>query len=312
MNKKRVWLLAVALIVVLSAVAGCASKSEEAAYPSYGDSAGTPEEAANDGKSAVEDQEKDTAGGTTNILIYGEDTDRRLIYTVTMQIETYTFETDYAKIVSDVSGLGGYVSNEYTYGTKPEKYGDSGRQSTLTVKIPIAKLEGFLSSLDQFEQVVSKNMQVQDTTDSYYDTETRISLLEEQYTKLEGYLKAAVTVEDMLSIQDKMSDILYQLDTLKGQIRNLDNLILYSTVTINLNERVRAENVATSSESLGKRIKEAFTSSIKGLGVFFEGFVIVFAGALPVLAILGAIAAIVVVIVKITLKYKKKKLQPKT
>ncbi len=311
MNRKRLGVLILVLLIALSVIAGCASRWEAV---DENISMSEPEYQGQVNKDAgydtvQEDAERGEGEPTTRILVSGEDTDRKLIYTVSMSIETYTYEADYADLLADVDSIGGYIYSEYTYGTKPEEYGDAGRETILTVKIPIEQLEDFLIALEENDKVVSKNMDVQDTTDYYYDTETRINLLETQYRKLQGYLEEAETIEDMLYIESEMSDILYELDTLNGEIRNLDNRISYSSVTIYLSELVSYTKVSATSGDLGERIVEAFNASIKGLGVFFEGFVVVLIGAFPVLCVMGVIAFVVVLIVKSASKAKRKKAQ---
>ena len=68
----------------------------------------------------------------------------------------------------------------------------------------------------------------------------------------------------------------------------------YSTLTIALTEAVSASSVGTSKKGVGSRMGEAFSGTLRSLGVFFENFAIFLVGSLPVLLILGVVAVIVI------------------
>jgi len=173
--------------------------------------------------------------------------------------------------------------------------------------VPIENLEQFLAMIEDGSNVISRQMDVYDTTEYYFDTESRIELLETRYDKLNGYLQEATSMEDIITLEQEMSDILYQLDELKGTKRGLDDKVAYSTVEIELYEVVNASDVEYKSENLGTRIKNALTVTFRGVLSFLEGLLVVLIAALPVLAVLGGIAIVVVVIVKQSIRISRKR-----
>ena len=152
-------------------------------------------------------------------------------------------------------------------------------------------------------------MDVEDTTDYYYDTESRIELLETRYAKLEEYLRSASSMEDIITLESEMSDILYQLDELKGAKRSLDNQIAYSTVNIDLEEIVKASSVSYESGGLGERMKNGIVATFRGVVSFLENLLVFLVAALPVFALLGVLALIVLLIVKACIRAGKKRRQ---
>lgn len=101
---------------------------------------------------------------------------------------------------------------------------------------------------------------VQDVTEYYYDNEARIELLETRYAKLEEHLRAAEKMEDIIALEQEMSEILSELDALKGTRRHLDHQVEYSTLTIEISEVVRSSGVATSKEGVGSRMARPLTA----------------------------------------------------
>lgn len=234
-------------------------------------------------------------------------TDRKLIYTAHFEIATEQYEDDLARILAAVEQAGGYIESESTSGTKPVEYGDSGRNTYLTARVPVSGYATFVQTVSGVGEVTSKNQQVDDISETYYDVQARIDMLELRYDKLEELLEKATVMEDIITLETEMSEILYELDGLKGTLRGMDARVEYSTVEISLCERVKMTQVVTSSKDFGTRAGDAFSGTLKGVGVFFEEFGIGFIGALPVLVLLAVVAAVVVGIVLLVRRGKRRR-----
>ena len=254
---------------------------------------------------AVENGEA-PGGISTDSVIMAADPARKLIYTAEVSIETEQYETDYSAIVQSVRAAGGYVSNEEARGAVPQRYGDVGRNSYLEARIPTDQFEEFMQALNEVGRITSKSMSVDDVTDEYYDVEARIEMLEKRFAKMEEYMERATEMSDIIQLENEMSQILYELDVLKGSKRHIDNRIEYSTVRIELREVVKAEAVTVSEGNLGSRAGDAFLNTLQGMGVFFEDLFVLLVGSLPVLIILGLIAFVVLFFVRRSAKKHKK------
>lgn len=320
---KRYRLLGIVVVVVLALclVAGCSSKDER--MPNEAVAPGAPNAGAvqgNNGEnnSVVDVLEESKTNSNTGkrdstIQVPGQDTDRKLTYIVDLSMETYEYEKDYNGFYTLLKSKNGFVYSEDSSGTPPQKYGDAGRYTWITVKVPTENLDAFLSGLSENYSVTSKTISMEDFTDKYFDVETRISLLEQQYGKYEGYLEKAVTIEEILQLEDAMSDILYELDTLKGSKRSMDDKVVYSTVNVTLDELVRPTDVEPKkTKTFGDRIADAFNSTLEGLGDFFESFAVFIVGAAPVLIILAVIGLIVLIIYKGIKRKREKQMTPPT
>ena len=241
-----------------------------------------------------------------SVAVNQEGAPQKLIYTGTVEIRSEQFEEDCRLLKEQVLALGGYLSGELVSGTAPVAYKDAGRYAEITARIPTEKFQPYLDYAEGQMNVVHKQISVEDVTQFYCDNEARIELLEARYAKLKEHLAAAADMEDIIALEKEMSEILSELDVLKGKRRHLDNQVSYSTLTICLDEVVRSSGVATSRQGVGGRMGEAFTGTLRAIGVFFENTAVFLVGALPVLLILGGLAVILTVFIRVAKKRKAK------
>ena len=198
------------------------------------------------------------------------DSDRKLVYKADYNIETLDYDGDYQKIVSATKKYNGYFSFEDSHGTKPAKYGDSGRISELTIRIPVDHYTAFTEELSTVGQIIQKNQNTEDITGAYLDVESRISLLETQYKKLDAHLQKATKMSDIIELEEEMSKILNELEELRGTRRNYDNMVNYTTINVYLKEVVKLTEVPTSEEGFWDRASEGFNSTAKSVGDVYK------------------------------------------
>ncbi len=239
--------------------------------------------------------EESGLGDLPNVHI--PDTNHKLIYSASFDIQTKQYDSDYRAIKNALSSVDGYVEQENTWSDGNE-YG-AARYSNLSLRVPIGNYNAFLDTVSGIGTATDKQLSTQDASDQYYDTEARIEILEQRQARLMGYLKTTTDTEDIIALEAELSDVLYELDQLKGSQRSIDKLVDYAQVNINLNEVLSAETIMPDGEPLGARAANAYQMSMTGVGQFLQGFAIFMAAAAPVLILLGVIAVIVIVIVKL-------------
>ncbi|MEX1308414.1 MAG: DUF4349 domain-containing protein [Eubacteriales bacterium] len=317
--KKRILIMIMALIM-LTGMVGCAAKSsqdtvandvsfysEEVVYNKNDRVTTDSDEIYLEAEEAVaempaaEPNYDDGSGGFSDNMdaeTVAESSDRKLIYRSYYQMETIAFDADYALIIDAMNKVGGYPQNSWVNGTKPEEYGDSGRYAELTLRIPISKYESFISSLEGIGNILSKSQSTDDVSAQYFDTESRIRVLNTQLERLEVLLAQAENMEDIIILDQKISDVLYQLDSYEGQLRQLDNLIDYTTVTVTLNEVNEITTITEGELGLGQKIVKGFKNVGKAVIRFFEGLLIAIVGGAPAWVPIGLVTWLVVWLIK--------------
>lgn len=292
---KKTFAFVLALIIALSLV-GCSKSAPNTAFDGayngyYSESEETPS------ASPQEFLDSDYASETA----IGENTSasgRKLIRTVNLSMETLEFESFVSALQKAVAKTGGYIEssdisgNSYNY--------SRNRYASFTCRIPSAKLDGFLGTVGGIGNVTSSYENQDDVTLSYVDTEARVASLQTEYDRLLELLSKAENIDSVIALEQRLSDVRYQLESYKSQLRTYDNLVDYSTVTISASEVQRV--TSPEEKSVWARISTDFSDNLYDVGTGLVDFFVWFVSATPYFAVLAVIALIIVLIVKACLK----------
>lgn len=189
----------------------------------------------------------------------------KLIRRASLEIETMDFDAACKSMEALVSSMGGYIEDSSLY---QGSFGSTYRSANYTVRVPSEKYSAFLNqvSADESCYLVQKNESTEDVGQEYFDTETRLNTLRTKLERLEALLKEAKKMEDIITLEESISETTYQIDRFTSKLNRYDSLIGFSTFNISISQ-VRALSDGTT-ESFGERMKKAFE---RGCGNFVEG-----------------------------------------
>lgn len=218
---------------------------------------------------------------------------RKLIRNVDLSFETTDFDTFVQDIQSKTTALGGYIESSDLSGNA---YTDRHRYAYFTLRIPKPQVDTFLSFAEGEANLTRKYENTQDITLQYYDTESRKKALQSEYDRLLELMAKAESVDAVIAIEQRLSEIRYQLDSFESDLRRYDNQVDYSTITVNVSETT----VLTASEKSGfwSRVQANLESNIEDLCDAATGLLIWFLSSLPVLLALAILFFIIYRIVK--------------
>ena len=231
---------------------------------------------------------------------------RKIIKSASLQFQTQTYD-DFVKAMEGcISSYGGYIESSEQYGNTIYST-NSSRSSYITARIPADNYERFMSDACNMGTLTYRSESSNDVTMNYVDVESHINALETEYDALIEILEKATSLDDVIQLQSRISEVNYQLDTYKSQLRKFDDLISYCTVRIDINEVYR-EVPLESSMTFGEKIKNGLEETFIDIGEDFSEFSIWFITSLPYIIIWAVIiAAAVIIIKKLYAKGKKKK-----
>lgn len=230
-------------------------------------------------------------------------TEEKIIKTVDLSIQTKEYEAYLAALTATVSKLGGYVENSTNH-MGSYYSSNSNRSSTYVVRIPADKLDEFLAGAEEKGKITQKIEKQENVTLEYVDLESRINAYKTERTTLTGLLEKAESLEDVLSIQERLSEVNYQIETYTAQMRVLENRIGYSTVTLDINE---VERVTEEKPTIGSRIKNTFLDNLDDLVEGLGDLVVNFIGGLPIILPVAAVIVAVILILRRIIKKRKNK-----
>ncbi len=248
-------------------------------------------------------------GSVKNNVDVTVDTDRKMIRTVNLTAETREFEQAMTTLEDQVRQLGGYIESLETY--NGSKYSGSGstRYSNMTARIPKANLYEFLESVSGVCNVVRKNEDIKDVTLSYVDIESRRDTLRTEQERLLSFLEKAETVQEIIDLEERLSEVRYQLESMEARLRTMDNQVDYATVNLNLSE-VR-ELTPVEEPTVWEQLAEGFMDSVGNIGDGILNFCIWFAVNSPYLAFWALIIALLVFFIRRSYRRSRKKLLAK-
>lgn len=227
------------------------------------------------------------------------DVSRKLIKTVHMNVETENFDELVQMLNQKVEALGGYVEQFSSSGMENYRY------SSITARIPKEKLDVFLDTVEGASNITYRQESVEDVTLSYVDLESHKKMLLKEQERLLELLDEAVTIEDIITIESRLTEVQYQIESMESQLRTYDNQIDYSTVYLEVEEVIRY----SPQEPVGvwERIQIGFMENLysvtEGIQDFFIGVII----SIPTLILLAVIILIMVLIVKFIIRWEKKR-----
>ena len=304
--KKKVLACVLSGILAVS-IFGCGSKSMMATESAVADSAAYDDMAYDSGYDTTESASvEEAAGGSVtseNGIEEVQETDRKLIRNVNLSLQTKEFDSVLENMSQKVKDLGGYVQDSSVWGSSSDY--SSSRSASYTLRIPSDKLDEFIDVVETLGNVTYKNESVDDVTLQYVDVESHKKALETEQERLLALLEQAESVEDIITIENRLSDVRYELENYESQIRLLDNQIDYSTVYVDISEVSRVTD--TGKQGFFEEVASRFNDSIYVVLMGLRGFAVDVLGSLPILVVWGVIlAAVVVLLRKFVFKKSKK------
>lgn len=240
------------------------------------------------------------AGGSEPSSVY-QNPGAKLIRRAELNIQTEQFDQSLEALNQLVNNCGGYFESANLYGGgRRDAY--ATRSGEYVVRIPAQQYNLFLSSTGDLGYVNSKTESSEDVGTQYYDTETRLKTQRTKQERLLALLERAETMEDIISLENALSDVEYQIEMYSSDLRRYDALINFSTFRIYLNEVRQIMEEVGETASLGQRMAAGFQASFRGLGQGFQDLLVWVSYNLFLTAVLIGVAVAAVVVGKRELK----------
>jgi hypothetical protein len=140
-----------------------------------------------------------------------------IIYTARVNIAVYQVEQGIASVEKIAKEQGGYLALK--------------RDNEITIRVPRARFEPALSLIDKIGDILHRDIQAQDVTDDFVDTEIRIKNARAMQVRLRTLLERAA-VKEALEIEKELARVTQELELLEGKLKLLKDKIAFSTITV--------------------------------------------------------------------------------
>ena len=295
--KKRFYSFVTAAALTAAMLTGCGAADKGGAASSTASYDMAVESAAEYAAGAVVAEEN---GAIQSSLSPQTGSDRKIVYTASMRMESTRFDDARAALLAAVEDCGGYLESTDQSGSAKE----GSRWVYYTVRVPAVKYTAFLEQAGQAGSVLNLNESAQDITLEYVDVQARLESLESKKARLEALADKAETTADLLEIENQLTEVQYQLESYTRQMKVMDNQVDYCTVDISLRE---VATLTPTGVSFGERIADAFTGGWTAFAAFVQDAVVAIIYSLPLLIVLGILAAVLVPVLRRRRQSKRRK-----
>lgn len=235
----------------------------------------------------------------------------KIIYSASATVETTDFDGTVKGVNALVKAHGGFIESSSVNGTnyynKSRGY-QSSRSASFTVRIPSADFNTVMNSLSTLGNVPYTYTFTENISSRYYDTQARLNAYKTQEQSLLKMMELAGSVEDIIAIEDKLSEIRYNIESLQTNLNSWDRQVNYSTINLEVQEVREYTPETVEQPGYGKQLWMSLKDGLTGVGEFFKDFLVWFVGALPTLIVITALFFVLrPVVKKLSAKRKAKK-----
>ncbi len=251
---KKILIISLSLLLLLTLFTGCGAGTE--ADYAYTES---PKDFAEDAMS--ETVVLNNGSFTADSSATSVTTNRKLIRKLHLEVETETYDDLFANVQQMVAQCGGYVESM----DANTRYGSTSRYATMVIRVPADQLDHFAAGVAEASNVVYRSESTNDVTLSYVDMESRKAALLVEQERLMALLEQAGSLEEILQIETRLTEVRYELESIESQLRTYDNLVDYATVTLSISEVKVLTDVEEEEKGFWETIGDGFLDSVSGL-----------------------------------------------
>ncbi len=234
--KRRILILCICIIIVSLIIPGCSSnglKSSDMPTSSQAYNSGSYEGESSGFGEVFEDSYQEYKQEAESNTSDQQNDMRKLIKTGEIAVEVRDVDKAYTDIKEIISEIGGFefsssyrVQNEY-------------KRLQLILKLPPDRLEEFQLKLGQYVgdgHISRMDIRSDDISSQYYDIDARLKSYKASRDQIQKLLDKAETVEEILSIQNELTRLQVEIDSMQGRINMWDKQVGMATITLYVDE----------------------------------------------------------------------------
>ena len=208
-----------------------------------------------DGGSAEENYGEDVNATDDDMssdnFVSAQDENQKLVYSGNITFNSSDLDKTYKEVMAKMNEFDGKLESANQY----------ENEIILSVRIKKDNFIKFFESLkDVNGDVVNSSLSVDDMTKQYVNNARKLETLQAEYDDLKNLMSKAETVDEVLTIRDRLSDLAYQMDSLEQNNNDIDYDANFSTINITIE---KAYTGSYGKLPFGKQLKEAFLNSVE-------------------------------------------------
>ncbi|ODU16481.1 MAG: hypothetical protein ABT15_33005 [Pseudonocardia sp. SCN 73-27] len=150
--------------------------------------------------------------------------DRAVVRTASVRVEVADPAGTAGDVRAAVTTTGGYVADERS----------TSSRSSLTVTVPAAQLDAFVSRVAGFGAVTDRSSTARDVTDQLVDTDARVAAQRASVDRVRALLAQANSISEVVAIESELTRRQADLDSLERRLASLRSSTEMATVDVAL------------------------------------------------------------------------------
>jgi hypothetical protein len=154
--------------------------------------------------------------------------DRKIIQSTSVDIKVEEVGRQFQEIIRIAETAGGFVAGSTFSNVDDQQFAD------ITIRVPGDRYQDVLAQIRGMGEVTTESSDANDVTEEFTDLQARLRTLtatERRYLELLGQ---AVTINDILVVQDRLDFVRGQIEQVQGRINLVENLTDLATITTHL------------------------------------------------------------------------------
>ena len=264
-------------------------------------------EASPDASGEVENEIPNNPVETTEANVNPSEISEKKIRTVNMSLECKNVESAAKELKDKVKAEGGYIESE-DY-SAISQWNDT-KSMNFTIRIPKGNVDSFLDFLNGEGRILFKSENLQDVRLEYRDAKNHIKALETEQERILALMEKAETVDQLIALENRLTEIRYQLDSYNSEILDYDNKVDFSTIYLELQESIGGKINQNGNYGFFDRVRDGFFRNLYEIRVFFADIALFGLVYIPQILLVLLVILFIVFMNKKLLNKKKKEKQP--
>lgn len=139
-----------------------------------------------------------------------------------------------ARARSIAAASGGYVSREETHTSPDDGGAPDASWAEIVVTVPVDELDATVDDLARIGEVVTRSGDVQDLTQQYTDTSSRVRTLEKSVARLQELIDSAADLKEVVSLESELTRREADLESMTSRLKALEKRTSTAPITVSL------------------------------------------------------------------------------
>ena len=241
-----------------------------------------------------------SGSGTKEGDVPAEDPEK-IIYAADVTVETTTFDETVAGVTELVGRYDGWIESSSISGSnyyQKAKGTASTRDASFTLRIPSRRFNELMESLSALGNIPYSHIYTENVTSQYVDTQARLKAYQTQEARLLEMMELAESVEDVIIIEDRLTELRYRIESLQSTLNNWDRRVSYRTVSLTVKEVREYTPEIKEEPSYWQELKDALKQGFRNAGQIIKDLLVFLIEILPVLIILIPVVWLLIWLIK--------------